>query len=769
MKIGLKLTLTFFVIAASAVIVVGFLAYNKARISLRHESFNKLTAVREMKATQIEEYYRGIVDQLLNAAEDPTTIRALKTFSKGFYTYTEDKAWNSDSVNSRDMQLATYLTLHYMQKMGGHKLNVLKDDLHLSELTPARMLQHTYIVANPYPEGQRHKMNKVSDTLPYSKAHSRYHPVFRKFMETFGFHDIMLVDTNGVIVYSVHKEIDFGTSLEDGPFRNTNVGDVYRKARYALKQGQYHLVDYAPYPPAFNEPAAFIGSPVIENGKNLGVLIFHMPVERINNVMTSNRRWESVGLGKSGETYIVGSDFLMRNYSRFFIEDSTHFFDAVTRGGVSKDTIALMRRYHTTIDLMPVKTLGTTAALKGESGEQIFNDYRGVSVLSSYKPLNIDGVKWVILSEIDEEEAFAHITELRNRIIAVFAVMTVLLIVVSRYTARRITKPVKELTYDAQQLAGGNFDVEIKIDSHDEIGVLAGSFRAMQQSIRKLIGDLKEINQNLEVKVEERTREITVQKHMVEEKNKEILDSIAYALRLQKAILPDAAQLKQPFNDSFVLFKPRDIVSGDFYWIFKDGDDVLVAVVDCTGHGVPGAMVSVVGASSLNRCVREFGLRKPNEILDKLAVIVEEAFTTDEHEVRDGMDLSLIRVNTKTLQLEYAGANNPLWIIRKDVDEVEEIKADKQPIGKYEYRKHFTNHVIQLKADDVVYLFSDGYADQFGGPKGKKFKYKTLQQLLVNSRALTMADQEAVLRQQFRDWKGELEQVDDVCIVGIKL
>lgn len=769
MKIGLKLTLTFFVIAASAVIVVGFLAYNKARISLRQESFNKLNALRELKAAQIEDYYNHIGDQLLAAAKDPTTIDAMMEFTAGYNDYWKQSNSRGNKSIEKQKQLASFMTGAFMLKMGGAKMVVTRDQISIPEDPTAQLLQFDYIVNNPFKDDERHLLNSSGLKTDYDRAHSKYHPVFTNYLETFGFYDVFLVDTMGRVVYSVFKEIDFATSLMDGSFRNSNLARVYQDARYRLKEDEFLLVDYEAYAPSYNAPASFIGTPVWSNGVKVGVLIYQMPVDRINDVMTNNEKWSDIGLGRTGETYIVGSDYLMRNNSRFFIEDSASFFRVAETSGISTDTLELMRLYNTTIQLMPVKTVGSREALLGKQGEQVFKDYRGVEVLSCYRPLQIKGVKWAILSEIDEAEAFLHIVQLRNRVIIVFCVMSVLLIIVSLYMSRKITKPVKELTYDAQQLAGGNFDVEIKIDSQDEIGVLAGSFRAMQQSIRKLIVDLKEINQNLEVKVEERTREITVQKHMVEEKNKEILDSIAYALRLQKAILPDAAQLKQPFNDSFVLFKPRDIVSGDFYWIFKDGDDVLVAVVDCTGHGVPGAMVSVVGASSLNRCVREFGLRKPNEILDKLAVIVEEAFTTDEHEVRDGMDLSLIRVNTKTLQLEYAGANNPLWIIRKDVDEVEEIKADKQPIGKYEYRKHFTNHVIQLKADDVVYLFSDGYADQFGGPKGKKFKYKTLQQLLVNSRALTMADQEAVLRQQFRDWKGELEQVDDVCIVGIKL
>ena len=257
---------------------------------------------------------------------------------------------------------------------------------------------------------------------------------------------------------------------------------------------------------------------------------------------------------------------------------------------------------------------------------------------------------------------------------------------------------------------------------------------------------------------------------MVEEKNREIVDSINYAERLQRAILPPNRKVKQHLKDSFVLFKPKDIVSGDFYWmeVVEDGK-VLLAVVDCTGHGVPGAMLSVVGANSLNRCVKEFGLREPAAILDKLTDLIIETFVAHDSEVRDGMDISLVSINSATREVEYAGAHNALWIVRRATLDLEEIKATKQPIGLYDHRKEFVNHKVQLNQGDCIYLTSDGFADQFGGPKGKKLKSSAFKAMMVGFHERSMERQFEILTEEFEKWKGDMEQVDDVCVIGVRL
>jgi serine phosphatase RsbU (regulator of sigma subunit)/Tfp pilus assembly protein PilF len=250
-------------------------------------------------------------------------------------------------------------------------------------------------------------------------------------------------------------------------------------------------------------------------------------------------------------------------------------------------------------------------------------------------------------------------------------------------------------------------------------------------------------------------------------KNTEIMDSIAYAKRIQTAILPPEKLVKQYLENSFVLYKPKDIVAGDFYWMEPLGQTIYFAAADCTGHGVPGAMVSVICNGGLNRSVREFKLKEPGEILDKTRELVIQEFEKSEEEMKDGMDIALCSLEGR--ELKYAGAHNPLWIVRDGSDDIEEIKANKQPIGKFDYPTPYDTHTIQLNKGDTFYIFSDGYVDQFGGEKGKKFKAKAFRELLLSMSSKSMEEQRILIDETFESWRGNLEQIDDVCVIGVRI
>lgn len=259
---------------------------------------------------------------------------------------------------------------------------------------------------------------------------------------------------------------------------------------------------------------------------------------------------------------------------------------------------------------------------------------------------------------------------------------------------------------------------------------------------------------------------VVTQKIKVEEQHKEIIDSITYAKRLQEGILPSEQLFSSVFKDFFILNKPKDIVAGDFYWMEIKNDFVFVAVADCTGHGVPGALVSMVCNNALNRCVYEFSLTDPGRILDKTRELVLQSFDKGGMDVKDGMDISLIAYNSSTKNLLWAGANNPLWYFNSS--EFSELKGDKQPIGKSYNYKAFTTHRLQYAENMRIYLFSDGYADQFGGVRGKKLMNKRFAELLQNVQSEKMTAQKKQLDTYFTEWQGKLDQLDDVCVVGIE-
>ncbi|HEX8515550.1 MAG TPA: SpoIIE family protein phosphatase [Bacteroidia bacterium] len=270
-------------------------------------------------------------------------------------------------------------------------------------------------------------------------------------------------------------------------------------------------------------------------------------------------------------------------------------------------------------------------------------------------------------------------------------------------------------------------------------------------------------------------KQLEEKNEIIEEKNKDISDSINYAQRIQQAVLPPLEKLDAVLKEYFVLYKPKDVVSGDFYWHAKvkttppggpSHDIVVLAAVDCTGHGVPGALMSIIGSTILNQTVTNAAINTPADALSFLNKEVTKSLNS----IKDGMDMALVAINLEKMELQYAGANNPIYIVRNK--QFIEIKADKQAIGadtENSADKVFKNNIIPLEKGDCIYLFTDGYADQFGGPLGKKFKYKKFQELLVEIQDNTIQEQKHILNYHHEQWKGDLEQVDDILVIGVRV
>ncbi|HEY6162882.1 MAG TPA: SpoIIE family protein phosphatase, partial [Bacteroidia bacterium] len=295
---------------------------------------------------------------------------------------------------------------------------------------------------------------------------------------------------------------------------------------------------------------------------------------------------------------------------------------------------------------------------------------------------------------------------------------------------------------------------------------LAGAWNYVRMREKKLKAEKK----ILEQKVEERTVELRIEKEKVVAAHQDIKDSINYARRIQSTILPGEKEWKSILPDSFVLYKPRDIVSGDFFWLLKEKDLVLVAAADCTGHGVPGAFMSMIGHTQLNDIVKQEGITDTAAILDRLHVKVSAAMKQDAGSgARDGMDIALVAFDPIKMMLHYSGANRPLLLVRGG--EIKEFKADKFPIGGGSDTgvRNFSSNRIELCKGDIIYLFSDGFGDQFGGPKGKKFGTKQLREILLEISAISISRQKETLEDRFNAWKRDVEQVDDVLVIGFRV
>lgn len=327
---------------------------------------------------------------------------------------------------------------------------------------------------------------------------------------------------------------------------------------------------------------------------------------------------------------------------------------------------------------------------------------------------------------------------------------------------------LKKTTDFAREVGQSNFNSPYKPLSNEDV---------LGHALLKMRDELAETERILEQKVKERTEEVVLQRDenerqrlKLEDLYKSVTASIRYAKRLQNSILPPKETIESICPESFVLFKPKDIVSGDFYWFEKTETANYFSAVDCTGHGVPGAFMSLVGANGLNTSVREHTMQEPAEILNRLNTFVSESLNKshDENQIRDGMDMALCAIDYEKMELTYAGANNPLYLIRDE--EFTIIKGDKFAIGSFEPNtKQYTQHKLKLQKGDVIYLFSDGYADQFGGDRGKKFLYNRFRKHLLTVHKQKMNEQKEYLENTMHEWQGSFEQVDDILVIGVRI
>ncbi len=382
----------------------------------------------------------------------------------------------------------------------------------------------------------------------------------------------------------------------------------------------------------------------------------------------------------------------------------------------------------------------------------------------------------------------AQMAELRKELLILLLIFGItmaalLSIIVNR--SKKITEPIKKLVINVNRITEGNLNERAQVVGNNEITTLSEKFNLMLERLEESYNDL-------ERKVIERTKEISQQKeeieaqrdtlvqnnhHLeqayneIEEQKKRITDSIRYAQRIQRVILPPKEYVNAVLPEAFIIYLPKDIVSGDFYWVTDNDDFVNFAAVDCTGHGVPGAFMSLVGNNNLNSAIRSVTEVKPSLILESLNKGVTSVLRQKEEDsqIKDGMDIALCTIDKSRKKLQFAGAYRPLYFVRDG--ELTEIKGDKNPIGGGELQKAktFTNHEFELKKGDCIYIFSDGFTDQFGGPKGKKFMPKQLKKILTKISAENINTQEKVIRKAFDDWKGEEEQLDDVMIIGMKI
>ncbi len=407
-------------------------------------------------------------------------------------------------------------------------------------------------------------------------------------------------------------------------------------------------------------------------------------------------------------------------------------------------------------------------------------------------------------------------------------VSLIYLLLFIKWVNQDITTPVKELLQNMRKTRGGDEQHYTIVRTNDEIGELAEGYNEMTMKIQESVERISRMNRELEEKVRERTREVIMQKEEIESQKEEIeaqkeeieaqldhttlqrdtisrqkeliIDSIRYAEKIQKAILPPLDLLSEEFPDHFVLFKPRDIVSGDYYWTSRVNGNLLIAVADCTGHGVPGGFLSMLGVTSLNEIVTRTGLVNPHLILDRFRDQLIDTLhqKSDRRGANDGIEIALCTIDREEQLLDYSGANRPIYLVREkngkeaaslleemnltrgseddvrlgesDTHWLLQLRPDRSPIGLYEQDPvPFSSLQTPLRKNDTLYMFSDGYVDQLGGPSRKTFRARRFRELLLEIQHLPMSSQKKLLTENYEQWRGEVEQIDDILVVGIRI
>lgn len=466
-----------------------------------------LIAKRELVKREVEQYFEHIENQIVDLSSNKVTQEAAKEFISSFNNFSQQYQADSNSVSS---SLANYYNGDFASTYKTQNAYSVDTSPLLSGLSSTgSSLQHAYISNNPLPLGSKDELTESAMHTDYGVTHAKYHADFRRFAKQFGYYDIFLVDANtGDVVYSVYKELDYATNLKSGAYADSGLAKAFNQA-LTLPKDQFHLTDFSAYVPSYSNPASFISSPVFSDGTLSAVLIFQMPIDRINGLLTSYGKWQEVGFGDSGETYLVGSDKTLRSESRFFVEDKAAYVQALTQSNAK--LAAEIDRKNTSITLQSVDSIGVQKALKGEEGFAIFNDYRGNPVLSAYSPIELAGMRWAILAEIDEAEAFASLDALnasmKTASVIIGVALTLLAAVASYVVARSFVKPLLELEQQFKNISHGDGDLSQRLPSstlrevnaintqfNHFIEMLSGVFNTVKESATSLASASEELS-----------------------------------------------------------------------------------------------------------------------------------------------------------------------------------------------------------------------------------------------------------------------------------
>lgn len=497
LSIQSKLLLMLLLISITLILLTGYMDYSSGKAAFTNTIFNQLVILRSVRAKEIESYFEFIKNHVLTVSEAPLAIESMKAFKVAY-----QKLDTQTLKPNQQQALEKYYREIFIPKLSQ---NIVEGtpivETYLPQTPVAKYLQYHYTAKNFQFKNKQTDLVDAGDGSEYSRVHRKFHSIFRNIEKRFKYNDIYLIDVEtGDIVYSVEKQVDFATNVQLGLYNNTNLAKAIEAVQNSKDANFVITMDFEPYRPSYNKPCAFIATTIFDGTEFIGALVFRAPIEEINRIMTSGGQWQQTGLGKTGETYLVGPDNLLRSLPRQFVENPNQYYETLQKNGFDNNTIERIRRLNDPILVQEIESTAVEQTKKGKKGTAIYKDYRGISILSAYQPIQLGDFNWGLIAQMSAAEAFAPLNKFARQLLVTSAILVVFFTPLSTWLARLFVRPIKQLMKGTCKIVAGETDVNVKLQSQDEFGELALAFNKMAHSLHqkdKLIQEIKQENENL--------------------------------------------------------------------------------------------------------------------------------------------------------------------------------------------------------------------------------------------------------------------------------
>jgi class 3 adenylate cyclase len=497
LSIQTKMILLLLAVSLSSIAVVAWNSYKSGRSALIRAAEDHLKGVQVAKTTTLKAMLDSLRDQVISMSDSHVTIDGMREFRAAY------KSLNAASLTPEQSEkLEGFYENDFLPKLAEQIDGEPVLEQYLPVKPAERYLQYHYLSNNPHPYGKKQELEESeSDQSSYGKIHETYHNAFERAVKIFGFEDVMLVDAESMeIVYSYQKTSEFATNLETGPYANTLMASKVRAMRGNNDRDDFKIADFEPYRPSLGKPMGFAVSPIFDGPQMIGLLVLQFPIDNFNKVLTGNFNWAEEGMGQTGETYLVGPDKTMRSRSRFMYEKPKDFVQLLRQSSVPTSVVERIEKQGNVICAMPVESESVAAAFRGQKGIMVVNDYRGEETLSAYGPLELNSLRWAVITEKDLAEVEAPIHQLGRTVLIVASGMALAVTLLALMFSHLLTRPLRALTEGALRLGRGETDVKVKVKSRDEFGELGRVFNQMSENIKqqteRLEGQVRE-NQEL--------------------------------------------------------------------------------------------------------------------------------------------------------------------------------------------------------------------------------------------------------------------------------